>query len=290
MKNIYPRTFIALILFCIAAAPTTEPASKFLRFTPDDHGGGALQASVITYRNNSGVTVDLIAAVHIADAAFFRDLNDRFTKYDSLLYEMVKPQGSGVPTTQPTNAAEDIARPLGWVSVMQHFLKDTLHLTFQLDEIDYTRANFVHADLDLETFQRMQQSRGESFLTLMIQEMIQQMSQPNADQQEIGLGDILFAMQSPDSARQLKLLLAKQFAQIDEMTAGMEGPNGSVILTERNKAAINVLKKRIALGDHKIGIFYGAAHLKGMEKILTEQMGFHQVGEPKWHTAWNLSK
>ena len=281
-----------LITFCLAAAPTTGPdSSKFLRYVPDNNGGGALQASVVSYRNDAGIRVDLIAAVHIADAKFFHELSKSFTQYDSLLYEMVKPEGF-TPTTQPTTStASDIARPMGWVSVLQHFMKDTLNLSFQLDEIDYTRPNFVHADLSLEKFQQMQQARGESMLTLMFQEMIRQMSQDdsNADDQP-GLGDLLVAMQSPDRPRQLKLLLAKQFAQIDELSAGLEGPNGSVILTERNKAAIAVLKQRLAAGDHKIGIFYGAAHLKGMEKILTEQMGFHQVGEPQWRTAWDLAK
>jgi hypothetical protein len=290
-----PRALFATIVLTIltlAAAPSTQPdSSKFLRYLPDDHGGGALQASVVTFRNDAGASVDLIAAVHIADASFFHELNKSFTQYDSLLYEMVKPEGF-TPTTQPAAAnASDITRPLGWVSVLQHFMKDTLQLSFQLDEIDYTKPNFVHADLSLEKFQQMQQARGESMLTLMFQEMIRQMSQPDANaDNDPGIGDFLAAMQSPDRPRQLKLLLAKQFAQIDELSAGLEGPGGSVILTERNKAAIAVLKQRLAAGDHKIGIFYGAAHLKGMEKILTEQMGFHQVGQPRWRTAWNMSK
>jgi hypothetical protein len=291
MKSISWRARLIALLFLCGAIATSQPSqSKFLRFVPDDHGGGALQASTITYRSADGVQVDLIAAVHIADASFFHELNKSFTQYDSLLYEMVKPEGF-TPTTQPaaTNAG-DVIRPMGWVSVLQHFMKDTLNLSFQLDEIDYTAPNFVHADLSLEKFQQMQQARGESMLTLMFQEMIRQMSQPADDANDPGIGDLLAAMQSPDRPRQLKLLLAKQFAQIDELSSGLEGPGGSVILTERNKAAIAVLRQRLAAGDHKIGIFYGAAHLKGMEKILVEQMGFHQVGQPQWRTAWDLSK
>ena len=33
---------------------------------------------------------------------------------------------------------------------------------------------------------------------------------------------------------------------MDEMVAGLEGPNGSVLVTERNKAALKVLKDTIA--------------------------------------------
>jgi len=37
-----------------------------------------------------------------------------------------------------------------------------LNLEFQLDEIDYTSPT-RHADLDAQTFQRLQEERGETF-------------------------------------------------------------------------------------------------------------------------------
>src|SRR6476620_10658752 len=91
---------VLLLLPAIALGqprPTSLPStsssesSKFLRFVDDAHGGGRLEASVVTYRNAKGQTVDLIAAVHIADAGFYHDLDQSFRSYDSLLYEMVKP-------------------------------------------------------------------------------------------------------------------------------------------------------------------------------------------------------
>ena len=51
-----------------------------------------------------------------------------------------------------------------------------------------------------------------------------------------------------------------------------------------------VLKETLAKGDKRnIAIFYGAGHLKGMDKILTEEMGFHQVGPPFWRVAWDMT-
>ena len=44
-----------------------------------------LEASAVTYRNAAGATVDLIAAIHIADGSFFHDLDRSFAQYDSLL-------------------------------------------------------------------------------------------------------------------------------------------------------------------------------------------------------------
>jgi hypothetical protein len=66
----------------------------------------------------------------------------------------------------------------------------------------------------------------------------------------------------------------------------METEKGSVIVVERNKVALDVLKKEIARGRKHLGIFYGAAHLTDMEQRLLE-MGFKREKE-EWLTAWDL--
>ena len=55
-----------------------------------------------------------------------------------------------------------------------------LNLDYQLDDIDYTRPNFVHADLDAETFQQLQSERGESFAQLILTSLSKAMSDPSA--------------------------------------------------------------------------------------------------------------
>ncbi len=52
------------------------------------------------------------------------------------------------------------------------------------------------------------------------------------------------------------------------MTAVLEGPKGSTLIGERNKRALDVLKKQIASGKKKIAVFYGAGHMVDMEKRL----------------------
>lgn len=267
-----------------ALTPATRPAdaksqNKFLRFVEGPNGGGELQASIVTYRNANGATVDLIAAVHVADADFFQMLDRRFATYDALLYEMVKPRGAGVPAPGESGGS--------WVSVFQRALKETLRLEFQLDAIDYGRPNFVHADLDAETFLKMQEERGESILGLMLQSMLREMMRPQPAGPQPDLFSILAALRDPEGARQLKMMLAKQFERMDDLIAGMEGPNGSVLLTERNKAAVKAIDEQLAKGKKNLGLFYGAAHLKGIEQML-QRRGFRQAGEPKWLTAWDM--
>jgi hypothetical protein len=98
---------------------------------------------------------------------------------------------------------------------------------------------------------------------------------------------LLAAITSEDGPRQLKTILAKQFENMDDMVAGLEGPEGSVLLTERNKACINVLKDTLADGKKNVGVFYGAAHMKDLEKRLMG-MGFKRTGA-EWRVAWDLS-
>ena len=46
-----------------------------------------------------------------------------------------------------------------------------LELTFQLDAIDYTGKNMVHADTTAEEFEQMQKERGETMMTLFARAM-----------------------------------------------------------------------------------------------------------------------
>ena len=68
---------------------------------------------------------------------------------------------------------------------------------------------------------------------------------------------------------------------------GLDGPNGSVILTERNKAAVKVLSDTVKAGKKKISLFYGAAHMPDLSKRVRE-MGFKPVGAVEWKQAWDL--
>jgi len=99
--------------------------------------------------------------------------------------------------------------------------------------------------------------------------------------------DLLKVFLSRDRSRSLKLLLARQFKDIEGRLAGMEGERGSVILTERNKAAFEVLKKTIGQGKKEIGIFYGGAHLPDLERRLKEELGFERK-DTRWLLAWDM--
>jgi hypothetical protein len=294
MKSSKPAAFLALTLVSTllffrtaSAAPATQPAAadenEFIRFVDDGAGGGKLETGIVTYKNKDGVVVHLVGALHVGEKAYYDGLAKTFKSYDALLYEMVKPKGMAPPAPgQKSHSA---------VSTFQRFLKDTLALDFQLDDIDYTQKNFVHADLDAETFDAMQKQRGESILGIMLHSMLHEM-QKEADGQadnrpQMGMIDLLMAMRSPDRPRQLKLLLGRQFGDIEDQMSGLDGPNGSVIITERNKKCLDTLTKEIADGKKDIGIFFGAGHMHDMSARLKE-MGFKETGS-EWRVGWDMT-
>ncbi len=270
---------LVLLTFVTYARAQQEDSKKseFLKFV-EDKGGGKLETAIATYRNADGVAVHLVGAVHIADQSYYDGLNRTFKDYDAVLYEMVKPKDAAPPQPGEERASGSM------ISMIQRFMKDTLDLKFQLDAIDYSAPNFVHADLDAETFQKMEEERGESIWTLMLQQMIKSMANPQANQQEIGFGELLAALTSPDRARQLKLLLGKQFGDIE---AQMSGFGGTVLIDERNKACFKVLDREIEAGKKNLGIFYGAGHMSDMEKRLLDR-GFHKTDQ-EWRVAWNVT-
>ena len=266
---------------------TVKPASdkdqdtKFLRFIEDEDGGGKLETAIATYENADGVKVHLVSAVHIGERKYYEDLAKTFNSYDALLYEMVKPKDAPVPGPGAQ------ARSDSMVSMFQRFLKDALELEFQLDALDYTAKNFVHADLDAETFTRLQEERGENLFTLMLKQMLAEMEKPQQNIPDISLPELAAMLLSPDSSRHMKMLLARSFEDLEAKVAGIEGKEGTVLVAERNKACVNVIKEQMEKGKKNMGVFYGAAHMPDIDKRITE-MGFKRT-RTEWRTAWDMT-
>jgi hypothetical protein len=262
----------------VGPAATQPAGTKFLRFV-EDGSGSELQAAEVTYCNADGVSVRLVSAVHIGEESYYQSVAKRFEKDDAVLYEMVKPRG--MPAPRPGQHSDHA------VSQLQRFLKDKLNLAYQLDAIDYTRPNFVHADLDVETFQQLQSERNESMASLMLQSMATALANPPPDAGGDSATQLLTMLAQPDPERQMKLILAQQFDNVEAAAMGLDGPNGSVILSERNKAAIGVLNETIASGKKQIAIFYGAAHMADLARRV-EQLGFKPVSTT-WYMAWDVT-
>ncbi|MEE2888280.1 MAG: hypothetical protein VX951_12690 [Planctomycetota bacterium] len=271
---------------------TTQKAdTKFVRFHDHGNGEGLLETAIATYRGKNGEKVELISAVHVADAGYYARLAKMFESYDSLLYEMVKAKGTKPPPPGRRKATESG----GMISMFQRMMRDTLKLEFQIEAIDYRAKNFVHADLDAETFYELSEERGESLIRLMFNSAIAAMGRSGTDKDKsdpnMGM-KMLFALFSKDRARLLKYLLAKELQNMEELMAGLsKGPDGkgSVILIERNKQLMRVLHQRLDKGEKQLGLFYGGAHLHDVEQRIFKEIGLQRTSV-RWEKAWEIRK
>ncbi len=256
---------------------------QFLRLVRDAKRNPlAMEAAIVTYAprdcSQNHPTVDLVSAVHIGEKSYYNELNRRFAQYDVVLYELVAPEGTRIAL-----GGKDVGKHP--VSMLQSFMTDVLELEFQLRAIDYTKPNLVHADLSPEQFAEAMRKRGESFWTLFLRMWGYAMSrQADAAESDAAL---LLALFSKNRALALKRAFAEQFEQFGGSLTAVEGPDGSALIADRNKKALEVLRKQIDAGKKKIAIFYGAGHMEDFDKHLREDFGLAPV-ETRWLVAWDL--
>lgn len=260
--------------------------SQFLRIVRDKAGvPTALETAVVRYTATegryAGVTVDLIGAVHVGEKNYYGKLNELFAKYDSLLYELVAPKGTKIPK----GGRGGSAHPVG---MMQEGMSEMLGLVHQMTEVDYTKKNFVHADMTPAEFSAKMDERGESWWTMAFQAMGQGIAQQAKRPDHHPEIEMLVALFDPNREVSLKRAMAKQFEDMEGVMDLFGGEEGSTIITERNKKAFEVLKKQLTKGKKNIGVFYGAGHLPDMHERLLADFGLKLVSTD-WLTAWDMS-
>jgi hypothetical protein len=280
----------------LLAASLCAPTASFADAPPDyvryaeDRQSARLETAIKSFTLPSGQQVDLIGVVHIADAAYYQDLNRRFASYDSVLFEMVG-DPRGLTGSQPGQLQRG-----GAVSSLQQAASQHLDLTFQLGAIDYTAKNMVHADTTAEEFARMEQERGENVLTFFVSAMQAQMrmqmggAKERAAMSELDTFGLIRILMSPDSAAEFKKALAKNFDQMESMTEAMEGSRGTAVLSGRNEVVVKKMKEVLARKQQRrIAVFYGGAHMPGIEALLIQELKASASGE-EWLAAWTMPK
>ena len=225
--------------------------------------------------------VDLIAAVHIADKGYYAELNRLFRTYDVVLYELIA--SDKVLAKVPPPGAK---RPASMISMVQTAMKEMLDLEFQLDGIDYRPKNMVHADMSPEQFAQSMRRRGESVWTIVLRMMTYSMTRDD-DSRGTSDMDILMALFDSDRSLALKRAMAEQFQDMEGSINALEGPKGSTIISERNKVAVDVLRKEIAAGRRRIAIFFGAGHMPDLQRRIGQEFSLVPV-ETRWLMAWNM--
>lgn len=302
------RLALFWLLFALAVAPalgqgeskkpqTKEAATRFLRIQRDAvEEPVALETSVVRYvpiKGEPGLTVDLVGVVHVADRSYYEKLNKLFDQYDVVLYELVAPQG----TRPPKGGKREGGNPL---AMIQDMMKIALQLESQMEHIDYSKKHFVHADLSFEELGKVMRDRGESGMTIALSVFADLMRQQNVMKENLAkkpagktqpqpesLNDLLGLMLDPAGPVKLKRMMAEQFEALENPAGGLGQTLNTLLISDRNAAAMKVLHKEMARGKKRIAIFYGAAHMPDFEKRLQAEFGLKKENE-KWLAAWDL--
>lgn len=279
-----PTRFLALlmILFSATDAAAGDVRSEFTRIATNEQGAPqALQLAIVTYApttSDRDVRIDLISAVHVGEKSYYAELNQLFEHYDALLYELIAPAGTIITTDD---------RPTGMISGLQRGMTAMLDLEFQLSEIDYTKPNFVHADLSPKEMSASMAERKESLYVYFWRVVFASLRDYSRD--PLNLRNVNALTSSMSSSRQshpLKLMMANEFADLDRFEGMLGKDSESAVIGARNERAIEVLEREVEAGARRIGIFYGVGHMRDLENRLLD-IGYKPIAT-RWIDAWAL--
>lgn len=276
---------LLLLLVCAATNPLYgQEQQEYVRFVQGSgQWEGELQTAIVNFENDAGVQLNLVAAVHLGEEEYYTELNSYFKTQDVVLYELV-----AEPDQVPTRDGRESSTSL--IGFIQQAMAGFLNIGFQLDEIDYTQPNFLHADLTPSQLDALMTSKNENFFTMFLNLAMAQIAEQNASPDEppssFTMLSLLGAMNSDNQNAAVKFLFAEELGRSGGILLGEELEQQVTILGDRNKAALRVLGEALGNPDYRrISIFYGAAHMPGIEREISATMGFVRTGQ-SWQPAW----
>ena len=261
----------------VAAEPVATPG-QYLRLVEEPPGHAHLDTAIVRY-GRGPVQVDLVAAIHIADLRYFRQLQQRLRRYERVLFELIAADGQSYALTGVRGTSQ--------LSALQLWLRDKLGLAFQLEEIDYRQRNFVHADLSPDALLAHLRGHWTDTLGMLLRWMLRDAARSTNADGSLRFGELArLATERGEAGRHraLKRALARELAEMGDLTVATAGSDA--LIARRNEAALAALDREVARGARRLGIFYGGAHMPDLARRL-EARGFRQR-RVSWLVAWQL--
>jgi hypothetical protein len=209
--------------------------------------------------------------VHIADTAYYREVQRLLEQADVVLYEMVKPKDA-----HPEAGKGE--EPEG-VRALQMKLAEWFGLAFQLDAVSYGRPHFVHADLTLEEFTGQP---GSEAVKAQMEKLRPHLAAAEQMLKGPSGGD---PKKSTFLQRMAKGLIGRLLGSMGSDVASLLGDDSvDLIIHKRDEVAVKRLTE-VPEETTTVAIFYGAAHLPDLEQRITK-LGYKRVAS-RWLTAWD---
>jgi hypothetical protein len=288
-------TLLSIALFASRTPPQLEeiPLPKVMRIAGEDKALH-LEVPILRYKRSrdDSLTVDFLGAVHIGETRYYQELNELFKSYDAVLFELI----ADIP--KDAKIEQGPKRQDSSLGSVQRTMAEVCGLSFQLDHIDYSPANFVHADLSPQKLQEAMSARGETPLKLIFK-LVKLSFDPafNKRLEESGItasglegiNPLLVILRGPTEAERAKIkrFMAQGLVASEAVLSALEGESGVSLIDDRNAAIVDVLRSEIAAGKKRIGIFYGAGHAPDLHERLRKELGLKLL-EVEWLQAWDV--
>ncbi len=258
------------------ATPPPKPA-RYVR-GPENN---ALQVPRMQYTGPHGEKLELTGVIHIGDRAWYERLNEHFRSFDAVLFEMVGNQDkvdilqkkAPKPPVDEKKEEEKQEDPLR--AMYKLLSRDILKMPFQPEVIDYSPANFIHADVSEDELDAMFKEKGLSKAKIFG-------DGTGILQLRLALG-LVKLMTSPDDPHAMKRLFAPVFGSLGSGFGGQKAVE-EIIIDRRNDKALAVLDREVAAGKKNLSLFYGSGHFADFDRKLTAK-GWTKTGE-SWDDAW----
>ncbi|MBK1832467.1 hypothetical protein [Roseibacillus ishigakijimensis] len=261
-----------------AAEPT-----NFIRLA-EEEGRALLQTAVTTYGKGEA-RVTLVGAIHIADEAYFAEINEELDRHPVVLFELIGGEDAARFLTGKGGGQEARVdgRPVAGLRGLYGSFASTMQLVEQIHHVDYSKSHFVHADLTRQEYEKVTAGRDDDLLAFALESNVKATELTGKPFGGLNMSLVMRAMLSGDGTG-LKLEYMKLMEQGDESAAAITGQN--LIIGDRNDKCFQVLAEQRKAGEEKVAIFYGAAHLPDMERRLLAD-GFTRRSH-RWLTAWEV--
>ncbi|MEM7600915.1 MAG: hypothetical protein AAF357_05820, partial [Verrucomicrobiota bacterium] len=152
--------------------------------------------------------------------------------------------------------------------------------------------NFVHADVEWDGLSGLMEARNQNFTEIFSRAMALSNEGgiagfPDSEAgMSLMLGSLISAVTTGNST-ELKRLIAPFLSEAETFITQLEGDDGTVLVTERNKLVMEHLTRELKARDEgRFAIFYGAGHMPDLENRLLS-LGFVK-GETQWADAWSM--
>lgn len=287
---------------------------QFLRYAAPGPSGGGLDIAITDYEPaDQGPTVHLVGVVHVADGPYYEAMQRELDACATVLYEGVKPSEMDGARWQ-----KSMLETTGDLGQLQKEIADWFAFRYQMEAIDYSRPNLVHADMSMEEFAKA----GGERLGLVPKQSAE--SKPATESKEAASSEMeddvgLGSTSSRSSASNQKVATAAvmetwtKVRGLAHVALGEGGPLQSLgrqmfaqtmgtqdigtaldfvpglselLLNKRNEVVIRTLEVERKKATGRIAIFYGAAHMKDLEKRLVA-LNYRRTGG-RWLRAWAL--